>query len=289
MVLALGRVKTTSTNYLEFANDATCTVTNNDSAYVHGPVRKTGNDAFSFPLGDTTLSDGTAYHPLAITAPSSITDQFDVVYYATVQTYGSTKAATLTSVSSTQYWTIQRVTGSSTPTVTLGWNGNGDNTNFSEMRVAEWTGAQWTDRGQASSVVGAPTGSVTAASPLSFGANPAPLVIAYAAGVNKAYAVLNKSIPAPGYHTTDGNVLYFGFEEEYNDADGDLTFRVIRMSSDREVILMSSPANSPAVQYGNNRYKIDLYDSGNTALVSGYYMLEVTNEKNETWYLRFKI
>lgn len=288
MTLQKGRVKTTSTNILEFVDNATCTVTNNDSAYVHGPVRKIGNDAFSFPLGDTTLSDAYAYHPLAITAPGSVTDQFTATYYATAQSYGTAKASTLNTISTTQYWLLDRVAGTSTPTVTVSWNGNGDNTAFSEMRVAEWTGAQWTDRGQGGTGITSPTGTITASAALSFGVDPAPITISYAV-VDKAYAVLQKAQPASGYHSTDGYVLYFGFEEEYNDQDNDLTFRVVRLSTDRPVVLSSSPANNPSIAYGNNRYKIDLYDSSNTPLTAGYYMLEVTNEKNEVWYLRFKI
>jgi hypothetical protein len=288
MTFQKGRMKTTATNILEFVDNATCSVTNNDSAYVHGPVRKIGNDAFTFPLGDTTLSDAYAYHPLSITAPGSATDQFTATYFATAQTYGSAKASTLSTVSTTQYWLLDRVVGTSTPTVTLSWNGNSDNTAFAEMRVAEWTGAQWIDRGQGSTSITSPTGTITASAALSFGADPAPITIAYAV-VDKAYAVMQKAQPASGYHSTDGYVLYFGFEEEYNDQDNDLTFRIVGLSNDRPVVLSSSPANSPAVVHGTNSYKIDLYDSGNAPLTAGYYMLEVTNEKNEVWYLRFKI
>jgi hypothetical protein len=283
-----GRVYATTTNYLSLVNDATCTVTNNDSAYVHGPVRKAGNDAFTFPLGDTTLHDSIAYHPLVITAPGAVGDTFEAIYYATTQTAGSAKAATLYSISTTQYWTLNRRSGTSTPTVSLSWNRNGDNTAFAEMRVAEWTGAQWTDRGQASTTITNPTGLVTASSALSFGSNPAPLVIAYAV-VNKSYAVLHKSEPASGYHSTDGYVLYFAFEDEYDDANDSLSFRVVKMSTDRAQSILSTPANRPLVRYGTNSYKLDLYDTGNTPLTTGYYMLEVTNEKSEKYFLRFKI
>lgn len=283
-----GRVKTTSTNILEFADNATCTMNNNDSAYVHGPVRKTGNDAFTFPVGDTSLGDVNGYHPLTITAPSTATDQFDVTYYGTGQAYGSTKASTLNAISTAEYWLVDRVTGTSAPTVTISWNAYADNGAFTEMRVAEWNGSQWTDKGQASTSITTPTGTLTASSALSFGADPAPVTFAYAV-VNKAYAVLQKSLPTGGYHTTDGYVLYFSFEEEYDDQDDDLTFTVTRLSTDRAVTVLTTPANNPAVYYGNNRYKLDLYDTNNTPLATGYYMLEVTNEKNEKAYLRFKI
>lgn len=285
LTLTRGRFKTTTTNYLELAHTASCSGGSN-TAYVHGPVRKTGNAAFIFPLGDSTLS--TPYHPLGMSAPSAIGDQFEAQYKITAQGYGSALVDSLQSLSSCQYWTLERKAGTSTPTVSLGWNSNCNNGDYAEMRVALWNGTLWSDLGQASvSVSGSSSGTVTSSVASAFTVNPAPLTIAYQK-VNKSYAVLSKT-PAGGYYTTDGAVLSFGFDEEYKDANNLLTYSVTRISTDRSVTLINNSFNLASVSYGNNLYKIDLYDSGNTPLASGYYMLEVTNEKNEKWYLRFKI
>jgi hypothetical protein len=54
------------------------------------------------------------------------------------------------------------------------------------------------------------------------------------------------------------------------------------------VSLLGTANNNQLPVYGDNRYRFDLYTSSG-ALSSGYYVLEVTNEKSEKQYLRFKI
>jgi hypothetical protein len=281
-----GHIKATSTNYLEFADNATL-VGGSDSAYVCGPVRKTGDDAFSFPLGDTTLID-TAWHPLAMTAPSSTGDQFEATYFPVAQSYGSTLSTGDTAVSACEYWTFKRSAGSSTPTVSLTWNSNCDNSGFTEMTELLWNGSAWLDLGQASVTVNnAKSGTLVASSATSFTVNPAPVTIGYKT-VKKSFSVLAKT-PDGGYFNTDGSELYFAFNEEYKDGDGLLSYSIRDLSTGQDVTLLANANNSPAVSYGNNHYRIDLYNTSNVPLSSGYYMLEVINEKNEKWYLRFKI
>ena len=287
MTFNKGRVYSTTTNYLSFADNATCSVTNNDSAYVHGPVRKTGNDAFTFPVGDTTVHDSIAYHPLAITAPSATGDQFQVQYFPAAQAYGSTKASTLQSVSSCEYWTCNRLAGTSTPTVSLSWNANCDNGSYSEMRVALWNGTQWNDLGQGSlTMSNSKTGTIGATTASSYTVNPAPITIAYTA-VTKSYAPVSQAGDG-GYVNTDGNILYFQYEEEYKDANGLVNFQIINVSNNTPVTLYGFPSavNVP-VKYGTNLFKMDLYTAVNTPLSSGMYKLVVTNDKNETWQLMF--
>lgn len=287
LTLTSGHIKTTTSNYLELADNVTCTG-GGTGAYVHGPVRKTGNDAFTFPLGDTTLSDAVAYHPLTMTAPSSVTDQFQAIYKPSGQTYGTTLASTLASVSTCEYWTFERKNGSSTPTITLGWKSNCDNGGYEEMSPSLWNGSQWTDLGQGTLTVSSSTaGTIAASSATSFTVNPAPITIGYKQA-NKSYAVISKN-PGGGYCSTDNNILYFSFDEEYGNSDDLLTYSITRISTDRADTLISNSPNLAVVSYGHNRYKIDLYDSSNSPLASGYYMLEVVNDKNEKWYLRFKI
>jgi hypothetical protein len=47
--------------------------------------------------------------------------------------------------------------------------------------------------------------------------------------------------------------------------------------------LTNLATSSNAWQYGDNRYELDI-----TSLSTGQYTLEVSNEKNERFYLRFK-
>jgi hypothetical protein len=103
------------------------------------------------------------------------------------------------------------------------------------------------------------------------------------------YAVLNKKING-GYYTCPNKKLLFKYNEEYDDKDGLLTYNIYDKYNKIIINNISNPLN---VIYGDNRYSIDI--SLSSILLSGvtmpydeYYILEVINEKNEKWYLRFK-
>lgn len=124
-----------------------------NTSYVAGPLRKTGNDAFTFALGDTTLPDTSAYHPFGITAPSSTSDALTAQYYATNQLNDhpsfTTIPTALKNISTCEYWSLTRTAGSSTVLPTVSWNKNGCNISIlSEMRVTGWDGSQWKNMGQ---------------------------------------------------------------------------------------------------------------------------------------------
>ena len=111
LMFTKGVIATSATNYLNFADDAICDL-GKDTSYVCGPVRKTGNDAFVFPLGDTLLSGG-AYHPLGISAPGNVTDVFTAWYH--VGTVSDSTAVDSISLAACEYWTIARNTGKVRP------------------------------------------------------------------------------------------------------------------------------------------------------------------------------
>jgi hypothetical protein len=291
MTFQLGRVKSDATNYLEFADNATCTVDNDDSAYVHGPVRKTGNDAFSFPLGDTTLHDSVAYHPLAMSAPSSSSDRFEAIYNATGQTLGSTIVDSLYDLSTCEKWSLERQVGTSNVLVTLSWNRNSCNTDvYGNMRVANWNGSGWADLGaSAISVLYGGKGTVISSGNPTYVSNFAYLTTAVAKN-NFPTAILKKKLDG-GYYKAINGRLFFRFDEEYYDT-GDLTFNIY----DDEHTLVSSnsmmpSAAQPQVVYGDNRFRLNTVGCEITPsgpLADGFYILEVINDKNEKWYLRFE-
>lgn len=283
--ITAGRLRTNTTNYVSLIAGASVTGGSN-TGYVDGPMRKTGNTAFTFPVGDSAAASA-AFHPLYMTAPSSASDQFQAQYFASAQAYGSTLASTLQNVSSCQYWTFNRLAGTSTPTVSLTWNSNCDNNSFSEMRVALWNGTQWNDLGQTSSTpANAQSGTLVASTATSFTVNPAPISIGYTVAT-KSYAPVVQT-PDGGYVNTDGNVLYFQYDEEYQDSNGLINFQIVNVSTNTPVTLYGFPSavNVP-VKYGTNYFKMDLYTGVNTPLAAGMYMLTVTNDKNETWQLMF--
>lgn len=286
MTLTEGHIVTTSTNYLELVDNATLTG-GNDSAYVDGPMRKTGNDAFTFPLGDTTLND-TAYHPLAMTAPSSTSDQFQAEYFASGQTLGSSLVDSLERISTSEYWSFKRNAGSSTPIVTLGWNRNSGIGDVSGLRLAAWDGSKWADYGQTNLTINWPFGTIGGSSAANFPSSTMYLTIGVSKRQYNGYATLKRKLDG-SFYEAKGNTLYFSFEDEYNDLSHHLSYKVISEgNTDVAPTLIYNSNNNPLSYYGDNRFRLDLYTSS-AALHSGYYTLEVTNEKGEKFYLRFHI
>jgi len=105
------------------------------------------------------------------------------------------------------------------------------------------------------------------------------------------YAPLKKQLDGQVYRTQNSKLL-FKYDEEYNDTDGKLNFNIY--NNQHQVVISSAnmaTANIPLVSYGDNRYSIDLnnaiYTNGQN-IGGGYFILEVLNEKNEAWYLRFR-
>lgn len=203
-VFTAGIVNATSTNYLGFADNATTSGANNGStpSYVSGPVRKTGNDAFIFPVGKT----GGGYRQCSISAPGVATDVFTCEFMrASGAALGTVTASGLNHVSNCEYWNLARTTGSSNVNVTLSWNGF-SNCNaavyvndLATLTVAHFNGTNWDAHGNSGGTTGTVSSGtvtwngVTSYSPFAVGStsaatNPLPVkfanVKAYTAGSN---------------------------------------------------------------------------------------------------------
>jgi autotransporter-associated beta strand protein len=181
---------TTSNVALTMADNAT--ITGSSSVrFVDGILKKTGNDAFTFPIGS-----GAKYAPVSISAPSVSTDRFAACYTGSNpnSSYSITsKAGSLNNVSKMEYWHINREVGTSSANVTLSWDTiarSGPVRDMTLLRVCHWnsSSSQWTDLGQTgttgSNASGTITsGSVTSFSPFTLGssgsANPLPVTWAY--------------------------------------------------------------------------------------------------------------
>lgn len=185
-----GVMNTTSTNFLNFADDATTTGANNLS-FVDGPVRKTGNDIFTFPVGDNTF-----YRPVSISAPTGTAHFFTAQYVNTNHNLGSPAVwdPSFTTVSGCEYWTLDRNTApTSNVLVTLSWQEAacvpGYITNPATLRVARWSGTNWVNHGNGGTTGTATNGTivtssaVTAFSPFTLAsvslANPLPVELTW--------------------------------------------------------------------------------------------------------------
>lgn len=148
-----GVITSAGSKLLVFNDNATTTNANNnvtDPSYVNGPVKKIGNDAFTFPTGKT----GAGYHLCGISAPANTTDAFTAEYMrASATGLGNITAVGLYHVSNCEYWKLDRVAGTSNVNVTLSWNGL-SNCNaavyvndLASLVVAHFNGSNWNTYG----------------------------------------------------------------------------------------------------------------------------------------------
>ncbi len=164
LTLTKGVVVSTASKYIKLNDNAVVTGASNQS-YVAGPVIKTGDEAFTFPLGDTTLTN--SYHPLSISATAAITNSYTAQYFAKDQltdhpTFTPIQTS-LNKISNCEYWSLTRNAGTAVVTPTLGWNANSCNINaLSDLRVGSWNGTEWIDLGQNATTGTQTIGTVTA-------------------------------------------------------------------------------------------------------------------------------
>ncbi len=173
------------------------------SKYVAGFVRKVGNTAFDFPVGDENY-----YSLVRISAPASITDHFTATYDRTylANPYNSSAvkaegALTLNHVDNCEYWDLQRTNGTSDVFITLAYEDTRSckitNGFESDMRIAHWDGAEWENKGNsATNVISSTYGTITSAaaissfSPFTLGSisifNPLPIeIVSFDAKINQ--------------------------------------------------------------------------------------------------------
>ncbi len=127
-----------------------------DARHVNGWVKKIGNTAFTFPVGDATY-----LRDVAVTALSA-TSEFNAHYYTPTFNYTSFNAPLLL-VKNNEYWQLDRVSGG-TAQVTLNWDHSKvtmDNIPLSYIVGAYYNGTAWTDIGGTASGNVTTTGSVT--------------------------------------------------------------------------------------------------------------------------------
>ncbi len=161
-----GVLNTTTTNILNFANGSTVTGGSN-SSHVDGPVVKIGNAPFAFPTGDNGF-----YRAISISAPTTATHAFRAEYFKATQAFGgvATYPAGIVTVSSCEYWLLDRIVGASNVNVTLSWNTPDCTgpyiTDLADLRVMRWDGTAWVNQGNGGTTGNATTGTVITSSPI---------------------------------------------------------------------------------------------------------------------------
>ncbi len=158
-----GIVNSSSAGLLIFRDNALAN-TPSHTSHTNGPVRKIGNDAFTFPVGN-----GSFYRNIAISAPGVTTDHFTAQFFDVnpdaVDGMGVAPIdVPLTNISDCEHWILDRTNGASNVFVTLSYENYSLN-NCSgvvdpvSLRVARWSGASWVNHGGVG--IGVPTGTIT--------------------------------------------------------------------------------------------------------------------------------
>ena len=118
----------------------------NATSFISGPIYKSGNTPFTFPIGKNGL-----FAPVAISATALSSNQFKAEYFQAnpgAITNENSKDLTLDHISTCEYWVIDRTAGSADVAVTLSWDSRSCGvTNASDLRVANWDGTTWKDLG----------------------------------------------------------------------------------------------------------------------------------------------
>lgn len=164
--LVNGILVSTLTNLLTIADNATATGGSYAPVrYVDGPVRKTGDDAFTFPVGKNNI-----YAPASISAPAAVTAEYRGEYFrGTPPNRTNITAPGLSQISYCEYWDIEEVgPGSPTVDVSLSWSGLSPCnaaayvTSLTSLTVAHFDGTNWNSHGNSGGFSGTATqGNVT--------------------------------------------------------------------------------------------------------------------------------
>lgn len=156
LVLDSGLVHTTAAALLTLADQATATA-GNAASYVDGPLRKQGQQAFVFPLGQNGQ-----WARLGISAPTDPATAFTAEYVAAAYT-PLVAAAPLSEVSQVEHWTLDGAGTADAVSVRLFWENafrSGIDDFSADLQVANFNGSTWVTAGNGGLGGGLSAGSV---------------------------------------------------------------------------------------------------------------------------------
>lgn len=155
LTLTNGKLKTDATNLLTLADNATSTV-GSSASFIEGPMKKTGDDDFNFPVGS-----GDIYAPIGISGGGgSATDEFIAEYKRqnpqSTPGLGNSIENTINHISSVEYWEITRNVGASAKNIQFTVTEYGFAKNLNTLLVARFDGGLWRNEGGVNFTPGPP-------------------------------------------------------------------------------------------------------------------------------------
>ena len=158
-----GIISTSATpNYLVYESGSSYTGSS-DARHVNGWVKKLGNTAFTFPVGN-----GTYLREIAITTISAVSE-FEARYHQ-VTPNANNMDLPLKSINPNEYWTLNKISGG-TASVVMNWNHSKvafPNYIVNDIRTARY-GTAWTTQGGTATGTTTTTGTITSSSMSTFG------------------------------------------------------------------------------------------------------------------------
>lgn len=143
--LLSGKIITTSVNLLTLIDNAQYTG-GSTTSFIHGPMKKIGDDNFIFPVGK-----GSIYAPIGIVTISgeAATDQFTAEYLRTnpQSVHGIFYDVGMDHVSFVEYWTLNQNLGSAVKKISEYVSQYSFCKNLARTYVSRWNGSLWTNEG----------------------------------------------------------------------------------------------------------------------------------------------
>ncbi len=152
-----GMITTSGTpNYMIYEAGSSYTGSS-DARHVNGWVKKIGNTNFAFPVGNATYE-----RPVSLSTLSA-SSEFNVKYNVAVTPNYNNLNTPLVLVDTSEYWTINRVSGG-TAQVSMNWDVSKvpfPNVMLSSIRASYYNGSLWSNIGGSATGAVASAGSVT--------------------------------------------------------------------------------------------------------------------------------
>lgn len=297
LMLNNGFFRSSSANTLNLADNCTVTGAGNNS-FVDGPLSKTGDDAFEYPVGDISGSNH-IWAPIAIADPGSNTgDRFTAEYFFSPAPYNwaagdMCNVQDMNHVSGVEYWEMTRNSGTSYPDLTLYWK-NADRSGIIDVgdlcvgHREVCTGGQtaWARMtGSATGTTGiGGSGSATASgftsySPVTFGtktnSNPLPVeLMEFTAKCHDKFVEIN------WLTATETNSDYFVLEHSKNAAGWSYITTIDAAGNSNQLIRYSFIHDKPYEGTSYYRLKQTDYD-GSTKIYSAVAVNCLQTETNE--------
>jgi hypothetical protein len=229
LTLINGLVYTSNAGLLTLKDNALAT-SGNATSYINGPLRKIGDEPFTFPVGKSGRWARIAISHLNNTSTS---DFFTAEYFPQKQTFGETIIA-MNNISKIEYWILNRGNmggggGTTEARVRLHWESAAfsgiDLLGVNDLVVAHFNGVAWEPKG-GSEAGSLPSGSVVATiantnfSPFTFGSltdvgNPLPvLVLDFTAKLTP-----DEKVELEWKTTLENNIKSFEIEKSNNGVD----------------------------------------------------------------------